>query len=193
MKSGIPPKLALLLLVPGVLVAAAPAFPLDVVYVVRHAEKVDDWPAERELDALRPLSPAGTARAEALVGRLKDAGIAAVYSSRTTRSMATGEPLAKVAGVPLRTDDASTRPADMAAFLAALREKHAADKAVLIVGHSNTVPELLLKLGAKPECFERLGITGVPGSLLTEGYDGLWKIDLKRQGCEAIERSALTP
>jgi broad specificity phosphatase PhoE len=76
----------------------------------------------------------------------------------------------------------------MTGFLTRLREKHAADRAVLIVGHSNTIPELLVHLGAKPDCFQKLGITGQPGSLLIEGYEGVWKVDLKKQGCEAISR-----
>ncbi len=168
--------------------AAAPASALDVIFLVRHAEKVDDWPAARDLDAFRPLTPAGVARAEALAVRLKGEGVGAIYSSRTTRSLATGEPLAKAVGKPLMADDASTKPAEMDGFLTALREKHSGDRAVLIVGHSNTVPELLVRLGAKPECFQRLGITGQAGSLMTESYDGLWRVDLKKQGCEAIAR-----
>ena len=60
--------------------------------------------------------------------------------------------------------------------------------AVLIVGHGNTVPELLVHLGAKPDCFQRLGITGKPGSLMVEGFEGVWKVDLKKQGCEAVTR-----
>lgn len=172
--------------------AASPLAALDVIFLVRHAEKADDWPATRELDAFRPLSAAGAARAEALAARLKGEGIAAIYSSRTTRTLATGEPLAKATGKPLTGDDATTHPDEMAGFLATLREKHSADHAVLIVGHSNTVPELLVKLGAKPDCFQRLGITGQAGSLMTESYDGVWRIDLKKQGCEAIERETLT-
>ncbi|HSS52165.1 MAG TPA: phosphoglycerate mutase family protein [Thermoanaerobaculia bacterium] len=179
------------LLVPLVLalwLAASPAAALDVIFLVRHAEKADDWPAVRDLDAFRPLTLAGAARAEALAVRLKGEGIAAIISSRTTRTLATGEPLAKATGMPLMADDASTRPAEMDGFLTALRQKHSADRAVLIVGHANTIPELLVKLGAKPECFPRLGISGEPGSLMTESYDGLWRVDLKKQGCEAIER-----
>jgi broad specificity phosphatase PhoE len=171
--------------------AASPLAALDVIFLVRHAEKVDDWPAARDLDAFRPLTAAGAARAEALAVRLKGEGIAAIYSSRTTRSLATGEPLAKAAGKPLTADDASTKPAEMDGFLTALREKHPTDRAVLIVGHSNTVPELLVRLGAKAECFQRLGITGQAGSLMTESYDGVWRVDLKKQGCEAIERETL--
>jgi broad specificity phosphatase PhoE len=170
---------------------ASPVAALDVIFLVRHAEKVDDWPAARDLDAFRPLTPAGAARAEALAGRLKGEGVGAIYSSRTTRSLATGEPLAKVTGKPLMVDDASTKPAEMDGFLTALREKHPADHAVLIVGHSNTLPELLVRLGAKPDCFQRLGITGQAGSLMTESYDGVWRVDLKKQGCEAIERETL--
>jgi broad specificity phosphatase PhoE len=178
--------LPLLLLV----LLAAPTFALDEIYLVRHAEKADFWPADRDLDLFQPLSSAGLARAEALAERLKTAGIAAVYTSRTTRTLETGAPLAHAAHVPIGVDDASTKPDEMSAFLARLREKHAADRAVLIVGHSNTVPELLVHLGAKADCFQRLGITGEPGSLLVEGYEGVWKVDLKKQGCDAIARVA---
>jgi broad specificity phosphatase PhoE len=150
-----------------------PATALDDVYLVRHAEKVDSWLSE--FDAFQPLSPAGVARAEALASRLKTAGIAAVYTSRTTRALATAMPLIQATHIPLIADDASAHPAEMPGFLARLQEKHATDRAVLIVGHSNTISELVVRLGAKPDCFQRLGITGKPGSLLIEGYEGVWK------------------
>jgi broad specificity phosphatase PhoE len=170
----------------------APAAALDTVYLVRHAEKAASWPTDRDLDAFQPLSPAGAARAEALAARLKPAGIVHVYTSRTTRTLQTGVPLALGTNVPITAEDASTKPDEMAAFLTRLREKHAADKAILIVGHSNTIPELLIRLGAKTECFQRLGITGQPGSLLIEGYEGVWTVDLKKPGCEGMGRSTLS-
>ncbi|HEY0554731.1 MAG TPA: phosphoglycerate mutase family protein [Thermoanaerobaculia bacterium] len=169
---------------------AAPAFALDEIYLVRHAEKADFWPADRNLDVFQPLSSAGLARAEALAARLKTAGIAAIYTSRTTRTIETGAPLAHETHVAITADDASIKPEEMSSFLALLRQKHAADRAVLIVGHSNTVPELLAHLGAKADCFQRLGIAVQPGSLLIEGYEGMWKVDLKKQGCDAIARVA---
>jgi len=168
------------------LLLALPAAALDDIYVVRHAEKVAFWPAE--FDSFQPLAPAGVARAEALAGRFKTAGIAAAYTSRTTRALATAMPLVEATHIPITADDATTKPDQMAAFLTGLREKHKADRAVLIVGHGNTVPELLVHLGAKPDCFQRLGITGKPGSLMIEGFAGIWKVDLKKQGCEAITR-----
>jgi phosphohistidine phosphatase SixA len=175
--------LALLIVLPSL-----PAAALDTLFLVRHAEKSEPWPSDRELDAFQPLSAAGEKRAEALASLLKTEGIAAVYTSRTTRTLATGMPLVRLTGASVTADDATTKPAEMAAFLTGLREKHAADKAVLLVGHSNTLPELLVRLGAKPDCFERLGIKGEPGKLLIEGYEGIWKVDLKAQRCEGIVR-----
>jgi broad specificity phosphatase PhoE len=170
------------------LALTTPAFALDDIYLVRHAEKYASWPADRDLDAFQPLSAAGLQRADALAARFKAAGIAAVYTSRTTRAIETGAPLAHALGIPVVADDASTKPAEMTAFLAHLKEKHAGDRAILIVGHSNTVPELLAHLGAKAECFQRLGISGEAGSLLVEGYEGVWKVDLKKAGCEGVGR-----
>lgn len=181
---------ALFLLILLTVLLTAPAAALDTVYLVRHAEKAG-WPSDRDLDAFQPLSPAGAARAEALAVRLKPAGIVHVYTSRTTRTLQTGVPLALATNVPITADDASTRPDEMAAFLTRLREKHAADKTILIVGHSNTIPELLIRLGAQQECFQRLGITGQPGSLLIEGYEGVWTVDLKKAGCEGMARDAM--
>jgi broad specificity phosphatase PhoE len=170
------------------LLLAMPAAALDDIYLVRHAEKADFWPSDRDLDAFQPLSSAGLARAEAFTARFKTAGIGAIYTSRTTRTIETGAPLAHDTHIAITADDATTKPDEMTGFLTRLREKHAADRAVLIVGHSNTIPELLVHLGAKSDCFQKLGITGEPGRLLIEGYEGVWKVDLKKQGCEAITR-----
>lgn len=169
------------------LLFATPAFALDTVYLVRHAEKIEPWPADRDLDSFRPLSPTGITRAEALAERLKDAGIVAAYTSRTTRTLATAMPLVNRAHISVKADDATTKPDEMMPFLEHLVHDHANDRAVLIVGHSNTIPELLVKLGATSDCFERIGIKKTEG-LEIEGYDGLWKIDLKKQGCAAIAR-----
>jgi broad specificity phosphatase PhoE len=168
------------------LLLAAPAAALDTIYLVRHAEKAEPWPAD--LDAFRPLAPAGEHRATALAKRLKDAGVAAVYTSRTTRTMETAMPLVNASHVPLVADDASTHPQEMTAFLNGLREKHAHDRAVLIVGHANTIPDLLNHLGATPDCYARLGIAKAGSGLEVQGYEGVWKVDLKKQGCAAITR-----
>jgi hypothetical protein len=58
----------------------------------------------------------------------------------------------------VKADDATTRPDEMMPFLEHLVRDHANDRAVLIVGHSNTIHELLVKLGATPDCYERIGV-----------------------------------
>jgi hypothetical protein len=55
-------------------------------------------------------------------------------------------------------------------------------------GHSNTVPLLLIKLGATPDCYARLGVAATTSGPEIEGYEGLWKVDLKQHGCAAITR-----
>ncbi|HKH45060.1 MAG TPA: phosphoglycerate mutase family protein [Thermoanaerobaculia bacterium] len=173
------PALLLLLL-------AAPAAGLDTIWLVRHAEKMEPW--DQDLDALQPLSREGAARAEALADRLKDAGIAAIYTSRTARTIATAEPLAERGKIPLTADDATTRSSELPPLLARLRERHAGDRAVLIVGHSNTIPQILVQLGATPECFARLGVKETPEGLLIEGFGGVWRVELAKQGCAAVAR-----
>ena len=170
------------------LLLAAPAAGLDTIWLVRHAEKAESWPTDRDLDALQPLSREGTARAEALAERLKDAGIAAIYTSRTTRTLATGLPLAARNKLPLAADDATTKPSEIPPFLAKLREKHAGDRAILLVGHSNTVPHLLVALGATPECFAKLGIKETPDGPMIEGYEGVWRVELAKTGCAGMVR-----
>jgi broad specificity phosphatase PhoE len=170
------------------LLLAVPAAGLDTVWLVRHAEKAESWPTDRDLDALQPLSREGTARAEALADRLKDAGIAAVYTSRTTRTLSTGLPLAARNKIPLTADDATTKPSEIPPFLAKLRERHAGDRAILLVGHSNTLPHLLVALGAKPECFAKLGIKETPDGPMIEGYEGVWRVELAKQGCAGMAR-----
>lgn len=173
------------------LLLAAPAAGLDTVWLVRHAEKVESWPADRDLDALQPLSREGTARAEALADRLKDAGIAAIYTSRTTRTLSTALPLAARNKIALTADDATTKPSEIPPFLARLRERHTGDRAVLLVGHSNTVPQLLVALGAAPECYEKLGIKETPeGGLTVEGYEGVWRVEVAKKGCEGMVRES---
>ena len=164
------------------IVLCVPAAALDAIYLVRHAEKSDGWPQDRDLDAFWPLSSGGQVRAEFLASRLENAGIAAVYTSRTTRALMTGLPLANRTRIPIAARD------DMEIFLSTLSGKHPADKAVLVVGHSNTIPLLLARLGANPDCFGKLGIVKKGETLFVEGHDGLWKVDLRKQGCEALSR-----
>ena len=106
----------------------------EAIYVVRHAERAD-----QSADSL--LSPAGIARA-ALLGRmLREAAITHVFTSEARRTIDTAAPLAAAMHLTPKRVPA----ADTAALAAQLSALGAHDRA-LVVGHSNTVPELLRAL-----------------------------------------------
>ncbi len=109
----------------------------DVIFVGRHADPIDG-PIRDDT----PLSESGRLQAETLSKRLKDAGITAIYTSKTVRTIQTAEPLAKRLG--LRINSISRRNTD--GLIRRLREKHTKDR-VLVVGHWPTVPEILRGLG----------------------------------------------
>jgi broad specificity phosphatase PhoE len=121
------------------------------VIVVRHAEKVDE-----SADPL--LSARGTARAEALARALKLAGVKAIYVTEYKRTALTAAPLAAALGLtPIVVPAAQT-----ATLVERIRKDNAGD-VVLVVGHSNTAPGILEKLGSP----ERVEIAG-------DEYDNLF-------------------
>ena len=107
------------------------------------------------------------------------------------RSVHTGLPLSALTGVEITVERRTTEPEAMDALIAALLERHAGDTAIMIVGHSNTIPELLVRLGATPACYDRLGIVDHGNYLLIEGYEGLYRATAtlskrKRQALECV-------
>ena len=109
---------------------------LDAVfYLVRHAEK--------ELDGEDPaLSDAGYARADALAGVLGDVTFAAIYSTDTRRTRETAAPSLAATGLTLKLYDGRA----LIEFAQSLSE---AQGNYLIVGHSNTTPQLAEALGGE--------------------------------------------
>ena len=111
---------------------AADATPM--LFLVRHAEKASDGGHDPGLSGL------GQQRAEALARMLKDVGIAAIFTTEFKRTQATAAPLAEATHVT-----ATVIPGKE---VQALVEKLRACKSnVLIVGHSNTIPDLIKALG----------------------------------------------
>ena len=117
------------------------------VFLVRHAEKADVPGSDP------PLSERGRARAEALARLLQSAGVKAVFTSQFQRTQLTAEPLAKRLGVssavvPLAVKTSNPREVTEESIreLTKRVEAHAGG-AVLIVGHSNSVPDVIRALG----------------------------------------------
>jgi broad specificity phosphatase PhoE len=118
----------------------------QVIYVVRHAERADSGPAAGQAMTAPandpPLSAEGHARAARLATMLRSAGIQQILSTEYQRTRQTAAPLAKALNLEVTTSPA--REPD--ALLARVRE---AKGNVLVVGHSNTVPDVLKRLGVK--------------------------------------------
>jgi phosphohistidine phosphatase SixA len=128
--------------------AAAPSGPLY--YVMRHLHT----PAgERDPD----LTAEGQRQAALLGGALREQP-RIIYVSSFKRTQQTAAPLAAALGLTLIVYD----PADTPALLARVRQ---GPFPVLIVGHSNTVPDIVAGLGG-----ER------PAPLVHEDFGDVWQI-----------------
>lgn len=136
------------------------------VFLVRHAERADDGGMDSEEDP--PLSGAGEARAELLSRMLKDAGLTRIYSSDYVRTRATAERLAEATGLPIETYDVRNL-GTFADQLSTTPGRH------LVVGHSNTTPELVAALGGDPR-----------GEIETLEYDRLYLLVIGPRRVETI-------
>jgi broad specificity phosphatase PhoE len=114
---------------------AGPAFSQQALIIVRHAEKADQTTDTH-------LSEAGQARARALAVLLAQSGASAIYATEYTRTTETVKPLADLLGLPIQHLPA----ADTSRLIERLRTRHA-QETVVVVGHSNTVPEILKLYG----------------------------------------------
>ena len=124
--------LALFILFLSAVAPSASAEPF--VIIVRHAEKAAEGGNDPE------LSPAGVARAEALSQMLKDSKLVAIFTSEFKRTQETAAPTAELLGIMptvIGGKDAST----LATKLKSL------DGNALVVGHGNTIPDLVKALG----------------------------------------------
>ena len=129
-------------------------------YVVRHAEKATQA-ANMSSDV--PLSDKGKERAEALKEILKNKKISYIFSTNTIRTRTTAQPLADQLGLKIETYG----PVPDSAFINKLRS---IKKNVLIVGHSNTVDDIVNMLCKRKE---------VSGDLPDSAYSKLFIVTVK--------------
>jgi broad specificity phosphatase PhoE len=108
------------------------------VVLVRHAEPAAD-PGDDP-----GLSPAGRQRAQVLAAALRDVGATAILTSTFRRTRETAQPLAQALGIAATAVNGGGMEAHIAALAAAVRSQRGA---VVVVGHSNTVPQLIAALG----------------------------------------------
>jgi len=143
--------------------AAALAEP-GALYLVRHGEKA-------AVGKDPELTPQGRLRAENVAAILGKAGITAIYSSTTQRTRQTAEPLARSSNIAVQLYD----PANPKALVAQVQTVRASGANVLVVGHSNTLPELVRLFG------------GAPGpDILDDEYDRLYQLTGKEDSVRTV-------
>jgi broad specificity phosphatase PhoE len=123
------------------------AFTPSTAIFVRHAEK-KAAPADDP-----SLTADGLKRAQRLASLLRDAGVKGIVTSQFKRTQETAKPLADALGiaptiVSLESDPSGPGGLKLQSLQDALQELQAhPGAAVLFVGHSNSVPEMIKLLG----------------------------------------------
>lgn len=131
-------------------------------YVVRHTEK-----AENTMTSDVPLSAQGEQRAQALKEMLKGKKIGTIYSTNYLRTRSTAKPLAESIGLTIQVYE----PTD-STFISRIINAGDTDNEgnMLIVGHSNTVDDIVNKL---------MKNAVVPGDLPETQYGDLFIVKRK--------------
>jgi broad specificity phosphatase PhoE len=138
------------------------------VILVRHAERTS-----MSEDA---LSAAGKARAQRLAELLRHAGIRAIYSTAYKRTRETAQPLAQALGIALTITQATGATLAPSLSQQILRENRG--NTVLVVGHSNTTPDVIRALGAP-------AVPAIPDS----EYDNLYVVQIDAPGKATLIRA----
>lgn len=133
----------------------------QVIFLVRHAERADA-PAGPPPAGMRandpPLSVAGNERARKLAALLASADVKHIFTTEYMRTRQTGAPLSE----KTRVKPVMSAARDPDPLIDQVRK---VSGNVLIVGHSNTVPDLLKRLGVK-----------APVSIEESEYDNLFVV-----------------
>jgi len=137
---------------------------LVTVLLVRHAEKNTAM-----LGHDVPLSDGGRRRAQTLARVAAEAGVTTIYVTPTLRAKQTAVPVAQLLGDTLTVIDSIDET------VARLRTRHWG-KTVLVVGHSDTVPQIIQSL------------TGRKAPAFGAEFDVLYVVTLTRDGRSSVTR-----
>ena len=132
----------------ALLLAAATASAQQTIFLVRHAERADAAPPARGTMTAPstdpPLSTAGHERAAHLATMLRSANVKYIFATEFLRTRQTAAPLAQARHL----ETVSIPGNEPDALLTKLRGLKGS---IVIVGHSNSVPDILKRLGVKEE------------------------------------------
>lgn len=143
---------ALLLLTLAACFTVAPQVPVGpAYYVMRHLQTP---PGVKDPD----LTVEGKAQAEQLVGWFAGDPPTAIYASSLKRAQQTAAPLAKALGLTPKIYDPANTPA-------LVQMVKAEGGTVLVIGHSNTVPDIVEQLGGTR-----------PGPIADDQFGDIWHV-----------------
>jgi phosphohistidine phosphatase SixA len=130
------------------------------IFIVRHAEK--------ESGKDPALTPAGNARAGDLMRALQHEAVKKIYVSQYKRTQMTGDSLRIQAGTKTVQYTADTLCDNL---VNTIMENGDFGKTILIIGHSNTIPQIIRKFG----------VTNYPyGDIPDNEFDNLFVITYKK-------------
>ncbi|MBC7658708.1 MAG: histidine phosphatase family protein [Chitinophagaceae bacterium] len=113
-----------------------PLFGFQSIYIVRHAEKLGNTTDPE-------LSTAGQARATSLARILHDSDVGAIFTSEYVRTQKTAVPLAEA----LKLNPIAIASTKSDVLIQTLKNDTSL-KTALVVGHSNTLPEIFKAFGS---------------------------------------------
>lgn len=140
------------------------------VLLVRHTEK-ESQPADDP-----GLTAAGLDRAQRLLRALRDAGVEAIMTTNLQRTKLTAQPIADALGITPTVVRAGGADHPQR-VVQTLRERHTG-RTVLVVGHSNTIPEIVRELGAPH-----------PGAIADSTHDNLFVVIVGPSGKARLVRA----
>jgi len=151
-------------------------------FIVRHAEK-ESPPMGSTMSTTGdpPLSSAGKARAIELMEELKDDNIIYIFSTNTIRTISTAQPLNNLRG-ETHIELYSSSKDSLDNFIQRLKAIPKGNS--LIVGHSNTVDDIVNKL---------CGAVHVPSDLKDSDYDNLFIVTRKGKNYTFTRKTYGTP
>ncbi len=144
------------------------------ILLVRHAEK---GPGSNP-----SLNPAGKLRAQALVDVADQAEVSAIYTTQYLRTQQTAEPLANHLDLTPTIVSVGTDIKQYAENLTSNIFANYSGKTVVVVGHSNTVPQIIETFGISP-----------PPTIPYTQYDRLFIVTKNQNGLTKLVKAQYGP
>jgi broad specificity phosphatase PhoE len=143
------------------------------IYLVRHAEK--------DTGNNPPLTQAGFKRAGDLMRYLSSKNISHIYSTKYKRTNQTADSLKLVQNLTIIIYEADTIGNDL---VNKINENGDNGKTILVVGHSNTIPKLIRRLGVISYTVQNLG---------DNEFDNIFKVVYKKRKVKFVQKKYGTP